>query len=448
MSKSGAAYLEEHGVQTALTAAISAVLLEKPSNPLNAIGELLLAARAQPAAAASPLDEEEARKDEKPIVNGERAVSLALELYGLSVVPGTLKDLDSYDDRNFYFKATHSRPELADEADAHGVAGASPAAYHFVLKVHNGVESLSPGFIEAQNAAMDLVRGHGTGVWCPRALPSIEGAPISFAPSELASGVTRSHAIRCLPFKPGGLMGGLVASEALLRDVGVAAANVSIALATFDHPATHRTFIWDLAQTAAVRPLTENLSPDRRPLVAGVLDEFESRVLPTAPKLRVAVIHGDINDQNVLVDKSGSAVAGIIDFGDMCRTWLINEIAISAAYALIALHYEGNATSTAETPPLSEIDTCVAMVSSYAAHMASHGMALSDDEWHVLPTLIACRIAMSLSIGAYSSAKDPTNEYLKLTLIPGLTALAKLRATPADDLLQALKAGYAQATAK
>ena len=46
---------------------------------------------------------------------------------------------------------------------------------------------------------------------------------------------------------------------------------------------------------------------------------------------------------------------------------------------------------------------------------------------------------MSLCIGAYSSAKDPTNEYLKLTLLPGLTALRNLRATPADELMRALR---------
>ena len=75
--------------------------------------------------------------------------------------------------------------------------------------------------------------------------------------------------------------------------------------------------------------------------------------------------------------------------------------------------------------------------------MAALGMALSDDEWYVLPTLIACRIAMSLCIGAYSSAKDPTNEYLKLTLLPGLAALKGVRAVPVDQLERTLRAAAA-----
>ena len=63
---------------------------------------------------------------------------------------------------------------------------------------------------------------------------------------------------------------------------------------------------------------------------------------------------------------------------------------------------------------------------------AALGMALSDDEWYVLPTLIACRIAMSLCIGAYSSAKDPTNEYLLLYAKSGWNSLSLVRSLDAD----------------
>jgi len=443
MSSTSNAHAEFQGMQSALAEALAFVVREKPDDPIDAIGRRLLSRSSK--AESSPLDDEEARKLEKPIVNGETAVALALDLYGLEVVPGSLKDLDSYDDRNFYFRGTKAREELALPADAHAVEGAD-GTFHFVLKVHNGVESLEPGFIEAQNQAMAALRE--AGVWCPRALPSRDGALIAFAPLPLSSGVVRNHAVRCLPFKPAGLMGGVVATTGLLRDVGVITAKVSKALASFEHAATHRTFMWDLAQTLAVRPLLTHLSSERRTLIGSVLDEFETLVLPSVPKLRTTVIHGDINDQNVLVGPAGAAdgercVVGVIDFGDMCHTWMVNEIAIAAAYAVIALHYDRpeGAPSVDEMPSLGEVPAAVAIVSAYASQMEAQGMALSEAEWSVLPTLIACRIAMSLCIGAYSSAKDPTNEYLKLTLLPGLTALQRLRATPVDELLVALKSG-------
>ena len=40
---------------------------------------------------------------------------------------------------------------------------------------------------------------------------------------------------------------------------------------------------------------------ERREVITSVLDEFEARVLPRAAELRQCVIHGDINDQNVLI---------------------------------------------------------------------------------------------------------------------------------------------------
>lgn len=192
-------------------------------------------------------------------------------------------------------------------------------------------------------------------------------------------------------------------------------------------------------------------------MLTAVLDEFDEVVRPRADLLRRSVIHGDVNDQNVLVDKGGEDVLGIIDFGDMAHTYLVNEIAIATAYVVIAMHYgdaqaaDGAVDDAATDPaagrkkqkgpqPLSELEACVAMTSSYAAEMAARGMALSDAEWSVLPTLIACRITVSLTIGAYSSAQDPENEYLKLTLLPGWTALQRLRAIPAAELSQKLRA--------
>ena len=94
----------------------------------------------------STLDQEKLRKAEKPVISAERAVQLAKELYGLDVGAGSLKELDSYDDRNFYLRATHARPDaLSDSRDCNGTRDGQ--VQHFVLKIHNGVESLDPAFI-------------------------------------------------------------------------------------------------------------------------------------------------------------------------------------------------------------------------------------------------------------------------------------------------------------
>ena len=215
-------------------------------------------------AALSALAEEEARKVEKPIISAERATALALELYGLRVVDGSIKELDSYDDRNFYLRARHERcnDALVDAADANSIDG-EEGVRHFVLKVHNGIESLDPAFVECQNFAMAAVRA-GCRVWCPRALPALDGTQIAHASSTLANGTERNHAVRCLPFRPGSLLADVALSPALLKKLGTVTAQLSSALATFDHPAAHRpAFIWDLANAPAVRPLLKHSPPER-----------------------------------------------------------------------------------------------------------------------------------------------------------------------------------------
>ena len=73
--------------------------------------------------------------------------------------------------------------------------------------------------------------------------------------------------------------------------------------------------------------------PDRdlRRLLEKALDDYGARVEPRLPELRRQLIHGDLHASNVLVDAS-EAVCGVIDFGDMVRAPLINDVAVSASY--------------------------------------------------------------------------------------------------------------------
>merc|ERR1712113_740313 len=124
-------------------------------------------------------------------------------------------------------------------------------------------------------------------------------------------------------------------------------------------------------------------------------------------------------------------VVGLIDFGDLVWTWLVNELAITSAYVLISLEYESAATKAGH---LSQLEALQALAYSYC-----DVLPLSESEWRALPTLIACRLAMSLTLGTYSASKDPENEYLKLTLVPGWKALSALRSRPATEWTSMLR---------
>jgi Ser/Thr protein kinase RdoA (MazF antagonist) len=346
---------------------------------------------------------EEARKAEKPMVTVEDAAMLAQRLFGIYPVPGSVESLDSYDDRNFRLRASGGDALLVP-ADANG--SFPPGIAQYVLKVHNGVESMDPGFIDAQNLAMLRVRA--SGIWCPRALASVDSTLIARAELPLANGTLRKHAVRLLPYRPGTLLGSAprLLTAPVLRRLGETAAKVTAALNGFDHPGAHRQFfIWDLAQCLDLRPLLPSLPEDRRAVIGAVLDEFEARVVPLSGRLPRAVVHGDINDQNVLIDEPSETVTGLLDFGDLSHTWRVCELAIAAAYALIALHYGASAGGAGVSAVMGEEEAATALVSGFVAELTRLGLSLNDAEWEVLPTLIAVRIAMSLTLGNYSSAK-------------------------------------------
>ena len=63
------------------------------------------------------------------------------------------------------------------------------------------------------------------------------------------------------------------------------------------------------------------------PVVHG---EFSQPVL-----LPRQLVHGDINSGNVLFDGDPPRVSGIIDFGDMVHSYLVGEVAVAAAYAVL-----------------------------------------------------------------------------------------------------------------
>ena len=215
-------------------------------------------------------DEEARRKLEKPVVGTAQAASLALELFGLTAEPDSLKELDSYDDRNFLLRTA--------------------AGEQFVLKVHNGVESQVPAFIEAQNEAMGCARNL-PGLWCPWPCLSVHGNPIEYAELALPDGSPRRHAVRCLPFLPARLLGDVAPTCELLTELGGCAARLDQALIAVTHQAAWREHAWDLRSTCELEGLVQHLEPWQLDTVRAVIDEFRqevrpgTRTLPRAPTL-------------------------------------------------------------------------------------------------------------------------------------------------------------------
>ena len=68
--------------------------------------------------------------------------------------------------------------------------------------------------------------------------------------------------------------------------------------------------------------------------MASVIDAFEAAKPQLDETMRKGAIQADFNDANVIVGKDDQL--GVIDFGDIVHTWVINEVAIGCAYATVS----------------------------------------------------------------------------------------------------------------
>jgi Ser/Thr protein kinase RdoA (MazF antagonist) len=114
-----------------------------------------------------------------------------------------------------------------------------------------------------------------------------------------------------------------------------------------------------------------------------------------------------INSCLSLVSPLLRSVVGLIDFNDAVYTFTVNEIAIALAYTL-----------TSEYGQSQPYVALGAMFSGYVLRRQ-----LSDVELEVLPIIIATRLCISISVGAFSISKEPENEYLTIFAKPARRAL-------------------------
>jgi 4-aminobutyrate aminotransferase-like enzyme/Ser/Thr protein kinase RdoA (MazF antagonist) len=176
------------------------------------------------------------------------------------------------------------------------------------------------------------------------------------------------------------------AGPAQRHELGGVLGRLDRALADFDHPLAGRTHAWDLARAGQHRgkvPLVDD--PARRRILDRAF-HLHASAAPALAALPHSVIHGDANDENVLVE--AGRITGLVDFGDSLRNPTVCELAIALAYAML------------EQP--APLDAGAGVVRGYHAERP-----LSAGELEVLFPLVCGRLAVTVSIAAARRRTHP-----------------------------------------
>ncbi len=286
-----------------------------------------------------------------------------------------------------------------------------------VLKLSN--PAFSEAEIDMQDAAAALVADRSPHVRIPRIVEGPRG-PLS---TWWESSQGRIHARVIENIAGSTLTGSRYLSPAVVEGLGALAGAVSLALADFDHPASGRVLQWDLRHAEGVIDTLLPLEPDDgvREIVQRAAEAARAALAPVADALPVQAGHFDVTDDNVLRVPGATVPDAVIDFGDVCASWRVGEIAVTVSSVL---HHDG-ATPESALPAIRAFDRV---------------RDLADDEITALWPLVVLRGAVLVLSGRAQVRLDDANDYASGALDREFRILEQAASVPLPVLAAATRA--------
>jgi 4-aminobutyrate aminotransferase-like enzyme/Ser/Thr protein kinase RdoA (MazF antagonist) len=284
------------------------------------------------------------------------------------IEPVEIKELDGYDNKNY-------KVSTADAV--------------YIFKTYQfSREQLD--LIKAENDLLMYLKAVGQ-----NGIPE----PISFTDNSYERVVTVKNnmlIIRMLSFLKGNFIGEATFTTELAASLGRFLAELDSKLINYtNYVLKSRQHDWDLQYALRNREYLSAIeNTNNRSVVEYFFLQFEEIVVPALPSLRKSIIHNDANEWNLLTEDN--KISGIIDFGDVAYTPLINELAIAITYACY------NKESSTEF--------ALSLLKAY------HDISpLQEQEINILYYLIAARLCVSVCNSARAKQVNPENTYVTIS---------------------------------
>ncbi|CAM1373689.1 aminotransferase class III-fold pyridoxal phosphate-dependent enzyme [Tenacibaculum xiamenense] len=296
-------------------------------------------------------------------------------------IEGTAKELPGEIDFNFKIKSTNGQ---------------------YILKISRPDENIQ--YLEYQQALLKHVESTENNL--PKVIEDRNGDSISSVIDDEGN----ERYVRLLSWVDGRLWSSVNPKSNELRfSLGQHAGRLTKQLQGFEHKEAHREFHWDVAQGSWTLDHTALFSDEKLAILKYFQQRFKENY-KEYDKLRKSVVHNDANDNNVVVSTNliKPEVEAIIDFGDAVHTQIINDVAITCAYAIMGFN--------------NPLEAALSIVKGYHQEFP-----LEEKELCFLFDAIAMRLVISVTKSAINKLKEPDNEYLLISEKPAWEVLKKWR---------------------
>ena len=228
----------------------------------------------------------------------------------------------------------------------------------------------------------------------PKPIPFSDG---SFVKIENFNG--QKLICRLLSFLEGEFMGDIISTKEMYKSFGKFVAELDLKLQNITNSTIElRKCRWDIQYYYYNKDYINDI-PDvkDRETVIYFFKQFEENALPILKNLRKAIIHSDANEWNTLV--KDNRVSGIIDFGDLVYSQLINELGIAITYACF---FKDNPLEWA----------------SIIIKFYHKVLPLQKNEISILYYIIGMRLCVSYVNASHSKKENPENIYAASSMEP------------------------------
>jgi len=315
-------------------------------------------------------------KDQVPNFNNQSIQNILKKYYDTE---GEIKSLVSFEDQN-------ARISTKDEK--------------YVLKISN--KKWSQKFVQMQTEVLDHLKKEAPELSFPSIINANNGKGTIFV---------EGFAVRLLTYLEGDLLTNIPRTPELYRDVGRFLGQFSKAMKSYSAPPNSdgSDKLWKLDKVLACKEyLPEVIDEDARDRIARLFEVYEKNIVPKLSSFRKAVIHGDANEQNFLINPADpKKITGLIDFGEMQYGCQINDLAITLAYGLLG-------------------ENDIKMASKEIISGYEKEFPIEDKERKILYYLMAMRLVTNIIMTSLAAKQQPDNEYILISQGPARALLKRL----------------------